>query len=74
MLYHEDHSEQEFYACCCWVKVVAEGAIEHIFDNIGGPDIISEVNDKNGEEGEALIEVTFQSGGQAGNFKKAGGD
>ena len=44
--------------CCRWVKVVTEGAIEHSFDDEGGPDIVTAV-EQIVEEGEALAEVVL---------------
>ena len=64
LLRHDDHTDREIYACRRWVKVVTEGAIEHIFDNEDGPDIIPAV-EQTVQEGEALSEVVFQSSGQA---------
>ena len=32
LLRHDDHAEQDIYACRRWVKVVEEGAVEHMFD------------------------------------------
>ena len=63
LLHHDDHTDQEIYACRCWVKVVTEGAIEHTFNDKDGPDIVPAV-EQTVEEGDALAEVVFQSGGQ----------
>ena len=65
LLRHDDHAEQDIYACRRWVKVVEEGAVEHMFD---GEDLqvpAAEVVNENEVEGEAIHESVFQSGGHA---------
>ena len=65
LLRHEDHDGQEVYAVKRWVKVVTEGAPEHIFveeDEEEQPDVA--VNE-NGGEIERIDDIVFNAGGHA---------
>ena len=66
LLRHDDHPNVELYAVKRWVKVITEGAPEHVFVEEDSDNESNVVNNDTAEGEDAPIDnIVFRSGGQA---------
>ena len=65
LVHHPDHDDQELYSVKKWMKVVTEGAVEHIFQDQDEDILIDETPNEIQEEVNQIDEVVFRAGGHA---------